>query len=110
INKKYSKTKFAVFGCGDSSYTNFCGAVLHLEEFVQKTGGKLVTDSLRIDGFFFDMDKSINLTKEWTKRLNDKINGLNYTLLKNDDDEQKNALLVRLQQLSNIPLSERLIN
>ncbi|MCG8632925.1 MAG: flavodoxin [Desulfobacterales bacterium] len=42
--------KFAVFGCGDSSYEYFCGAVDVIEERVEKLGGNLVCDSLRIDG------------------------------------------------------------
>ncbi len=41
---------FALFGCGDSSYTYFCGAVDELEAKVEKLGGKVVCPSLRIDG------------------------------------------------------------
>jgi len=41
---------YAVFGCGDSSYTYFCGAVDEIETRVQKLGAALVTPSLRIDG------------------------------------------------------------
>ncbi len=41
---------FAVFGCGDSSYTYFCGAVDEIESRVQKLGAALVVPSLRIDG------------------------------------------------------------
>ena len=44
------KKNFAIFGCGDSSYTYFCGAVDMLEERVRRLGGNLVCDSLRIDG------------------------------------------------------------
>ena len=42
--------KFAVFGCGDSSYEYFCGAVDVIEERIQKLGGSVVCNSLRIDG------------------------------------------------------------
>ena len=42
--------KFAVFGCGDSSYEYFCGAVDSLEERLAKLGATLVCESLRIDG------------------------------------------------------------
>ncbi|WDP92748.1 MAG: flavodoxin [Desulfobacter sp.] len=41
---------FAIFGCGDSSYTYFCGAVDALEDRVSKLGGKVICESLRIDG------------------------------------------------------------
>uniref|UniRef100_UPI0027BA3A6F flavodoxin domain-containing protein n=1 Tax=Desulfobulbus sp. TaxID=895 RepID=UPI0027BA3A6F len=42
--------KVAVFGCGDSSYTHFCGAVDQLQEKVEAMGGKVVNDPLKIDG------------------------------------------------------------
>lgn len=41
---------YAVFGCGDSSYTYFCGAVDEIESRVEKLGASLVAPSLRIDG------------------------------------------------------------
>ena len=46
----YHDLKFGVFGCGDSSYTHFCGAVDAIEEKVAALGGKIVVDSLKIDG------------------------------------------------------------
>lgn len=42
--------KFAVFGCGDSSYTYFCGAVDVIEEKTQELGAILVNSGLKIDG------------------------------------------------------------
>ena len=42
--------KVAVFGCGDSSYTFFCGAVDSLHEKVEAMGGVIVNDPLKIDG------------------------------------------------------------
>lgn len=45
-----SGRKVAVFGCGDSSYTYFCGAVDAIEDKVRDAGGNLVTDGLKIDG------------------------------------------------------------
>lgn len=42
--------KVAVFGCGDSSYTHFCGAVDALEVRVGELGAELVGDTLKIDG------------------------------------------------------------
>ena len=41
--------KVAVFGCGDSSYPHFCGAVDEIEKRVHACGGKLITHSLKID-------------------------------------------------------------
>lgn len=42
--------KVAVFGCGDSSYTHFCGAVDAIEEKAQQLGASIVMNSLKIDG------------------------------------------------------------
>ena len=42
--------KIGIFGCGESSYEHFCGAVDLLEERVEEKGGKLLNESLRIDG------------------------------------------------------------
>ena len=42
--------KVALFGCGDSSYEYFCGAVTLLEETVGDLGALLVTEPLMIDG------------------------------------------------------------
>lgn len=42
--------KVAVFGCGDSSYTHFCGAVDAIEEKAQQLGANIVMSSLKIDG------------------------------------------------------------
>ena len=49
----------AIFGCGDSSYTHFCGAVDVIGDKVEKMGGTLVCDSLKIDGDPEDMDGEI---------------------------------------------------
>lgn len=42
--------KAAVFGCGDSSYTYFCGAVDSIEQKLGEIGVSLMTDGLKIDG------------------------------------------------------------
>ena len=45
-----SGRKVGVFGCGDSSYTHFCGAVDAIEEKAEALGAVLMGESLRIDG------------------------------------------------------------
>jgi len=42
--------KVAIFGCGDSSYDHFCGAVDLLEEKMLNLGAHLLNEPLRIDG------------------------------------------------------------
>ena len=51
--------KIAVFGCGDSSYTHFCGAVDTLEEKTKDLGGELVVSGLKIDGDPYDVEEEI---------------------------------------------------
>jgi len=49
-NAGLSGRKVAVFGCGDSGYTHFCGAVDAIEDKARSLGAVLVADSLKIDG------------------------------------------------------------
>ena len=46
----FKNRKVAVFGCGDSTYEHFCGAVDAIEEKVQSLGAELVVSGLKIDG------------------------------------------------------------
>ncbi len=69
MNTKFVHKKFALFGCGDSSYTYFCGAVDFLEKFVKDVRGNKVIHSLRIDGFYFDLNNARLQAGEWAKAL-----------------------------------------
>ncbi|RJR15368.1 hypothetical protein C4579_02430 [Candidatus Microgenomates bacterium] len=60
--------KVAVMGLGDRSYTKFCGAVDHLEPYVEQVGGKLALPSLRIDGYYFS-EKNPQLVEEWASKV-----------------------------------------
>lgn len=71
--KKLDGNKFAVLGLGDSSYTYFCGAVSHLENFVKELGGMLITDSLKIDGFYLDQVNNSQKLAEWADSLAKKV-------------------------------------
>ena len=57
-----SGKKIAVFGCGDSSYTYFCGAVDAVEEKAEELGAELAVSGLRIDG---DPDDSSEEISDW---------------------------------------------
>lgn len=59
-----SEKKVALFGCGDSSYEYFCGAVDELEEKMDKLQANVVNISLRIDGDPDDVDSEI---VEWAE-------------------------------------------
>ncbi len=71
--KSLTAKSFAILGLGDSSYTYFCGAVGHLEEFVKNLGGKLIIEPLKIDGFYFDQDKNSKIISDWTDKLATKL-------------------------------------
>lgn len=60
----------AVFGCGDSSYEYFCGAVDAIEEKVKKIGGVLIAESLKIDGDPSDAKDEII---EWATTVANKL-------------------------------------
>ncbi len=51
--------KVALFGCGDSSYQYFCGAVDELENKMQSLDADIVNTPLRIDGSPDDADAEI---------------------------------------------------
>ena len=56
--------KVSVFGCGDSSYTYFCGAVDAIEEKLEKMGAVVIGDSLKIDG-----DPERDEITQWAKAI-----------------------------------------
>jgi len=59
----------AAFGCGDSDYTHFCGAVDLLEERLEQIGATLLDEGLRIDGDPDDDD-----AREWAKQIATRFN------------------------------------
>lgn len=42
--------RVAVFGCGDSSYTHFCGAVDVIESRAASLGARIIVGSFKVDG------------------------------------------------------------
>lgn len=67
--QKYRKQKFAIFGLGDSSYTDFCAAANKLETFVHGIQGQIFFPTLRIDSYFFDLEKNRQRVEEWATQL-----------------------------------------
>lgn len=63
-NAEVKEKKVAVFGCGDSSYEHFCGAVDQLEEKLKDMGANVVNVSLKIDGDPSDVESEID---EWAE-------------------------------------------
>ena len=57
------------FGCGDSDYTPFCGAVDLLEERLEQIGARLLDEGLRVDDQGNDPDAR-SWGREMAKRFN----------------------------------------
>ncbi len=64
-SREFKNVLFAVFGLGDSSFAHFCGAVDHLEEFVDQVNGTLLSPSLKIDSYYFNQEKNDELLRNW---------------------------------------------
>ena len=62
--------KVAVFGCGDSSYEHFCGAVDLLEGKMEDLGAEMINEPLRIDG---DPEEVLNEITEWAEEIAAKV-------------------------------------
>lgn len=58
--------KVALFGCSDSSYPYFCGAVDQLQEKVEGMGGIIVNEPLRIDG---DPGEATSDIDSWAREI-----------------------------------------
>lgn len=66
---EFSGKLFALYGCGDSAYTRFCGAVDWLENFVSSHGGRVAVPSLKIDGFYFSLAQNSARVEQWARGL-----------------------------------------
>ncbi len=62
----FSGKKVAVFGCGDSTYEHFCGAVDAIEEKIKALGAELIISGLKIDG---DPDDYKAEVVEWAENV-----------------------------------------
>jgi flavodoxin short chain len=55
----------AAFGCGDSSYAHFCGAVDLLEDRLEQIGARLLDEGLRVD----DQDDEGIDARAWAREI-----------------------------------------
>lgn len=68
--RQYTGQRFAVFGLGDHSFTNFCGAADHLETVVEDVGGRQLGPTLRIDRYYFNLDHNRRQVLDWAEQIN----------------------------------------
>lgn len=65
-------TRYATFGCGDSSYVTFCLAVDTLADLLKKAGSKQLISGLKIDGFP-EMPENITAIEHWSLQLTNSL-------------------------------------
>lgn len=61
-----SGVKVASFGCGDSSYTYYCGAVDAINEKLESLGAHIAAQGLKIDG---DPGDASDAIKAWAREV-----------------------------------------
>lgn len=59
----------AFYGCGDRAYLRFCGAVDEMEKMLSDKNITKVSESLKIDSFYFDLDNNIEKIRAWAGSL-----------------------------------------
>ncbi|WP_045221252.1 flavodoxin [Desulfonatronum thioautotrophicum] len=65
-NAQLQDKKVALFGCGDSSYQYFCGAVIELRTKVDTLGANVINEPLLIDG---DPSVARSEIEEWAEEV-----------------------------------------
>ena len=66
----------AIFGCGDTDFTHFCGAVDHIEEFAKQKNTQILTDPLKVDKFYLDIKAKTPEIESWVDSLATKLKSL----------------------------------
>ncbi|PIR61396.1 MAG: hypothetical protein COY81_04420 [Candidatus Pacebacteria bacterium CG_4_10_14_0_8_um_filter_43_12] len=61
--------KFAILVLGDSNFSHFCGAADHLVKWVADLQGKLATETLKIDQYYFNEPENAAKVKTWAEKL-----------------------------------------
>lgn len=67
---------YAVFGCGDSGFAYFCGAVDVIDKHLRFQHSKVVCPPLKIDEFFLHLHKSEQQVDAWVQVLKEKLKHL----------------------------------
>ncbi len=65
IHPDLSNSNFALFGLGDSSYPDFCGALPLVKKSLQNFGAKVFDKDFTIDGYA--ADNEIDKLSKWAE-------------------------------------------
>ena len=66
---EFEDQAFAILGLGDSNYNKFCGAVDYLTQWIDRIGGKLIGQPLKIDQYFMNEQKANEAIQTWASTL-----------------------------------------
>jgi flavodoxin I len=66
---KFANKPVAIFGCGDSSYQIFCGAVDELTKWVSEWGAKPVVEPLKMDKYYYQLAQNQELIRQWVSQF-----------------------------------------
>lgn len=69
--KQWNGKQFAIFGLGDSTYAQYCGATKHLETLVSDLKGTRIGEPLKIGEYFFNVDENHKHITTWTETIAD---------------------------------------
>lgn len=61
--------RYAAYGCGEKSFTIFCGAVDYIDTVLKSLGSKRIIPSLKIDGYFFHLLENQKIVDKWAREL-----------------------------------------
>ncbi|MEK7624725.1 MAG: flavodoxin domain-containing protein [Patescibacteria group bacterium] len=65
--------RYAAYGCGEKSFTIFCGAVDYIDTVLRSLGAKKVIPSLKIDGYYFHLLDNQKIVDKWATELRQKL-------------------------------------
>lgn len=71
-NLDFREKQFAIFGCGDSGYEEFCKAVDIIEKFFIDQKAKEIIQSLKVDGYPHQPNNQ-KLINNWAENLVSKL-------------------------------------
>ena len=61
--------RYAAYGCGEKSFTIFCGAVDYIDTVLKGLGAKKIVPSLKLDGYYFHLLENQKIVDKWASEL-----------------------------------------
>ena len=64
-----SVQRYAAYGCGEKSFTIFCGAVDYIDTVLKGLGARKIVPSLKLDGYYFHLLDNQKIVDKWAGEL-----------------------------------------